>query len=110
MRLTIDVPEPQETMSQACAVPLATRGVRWSESCLGQNAKGTGVCVIHHSGIIKYVGRTDAPTMSFGMRLRREVSRNCSKRGALLSQTRFAVGASRHYGVGRDDKEESYAC
>ena len=78
MRLTIDVPEPQETMSQACAVPLATRGVRWSESCLGQNAKGTGVYVIHHSGVIKYVGKTDAPTMSFGMRLRREFQETAS--------------------------------
>lgn len=78
MRLTIDIPEPKETMSQACAVPLATRGVRWSESCLGQNAKETGVYVIHHSEVIKYVGKTDAPTMSFGMRLRREFQETAS--------------------------------
>ncbi len=78
MRLTIDVPDAKETMLQACAVPLATRGVRWSESCLGQNAKETGVYVIHHFGVIKYVGKTDAPTMSFGMRLRREFQETAS--------------------------------
>jgi len=78
MRLIIDIPEPKETMSQACAVPLATRGMRWSESCLGQSAKETGVYVIHHCGVIKYVGKTDAPTMSFGMRLRREFHETAS--------------------------------
>lgn len=78
MRLTIEVPDPKETMLQACAVPLATRGVRWSASCLGQNAKETGIYVIHHSGVIKYVGKTDAPTMSYGMRLRREFQQTAS--------------------------------
>jgi len=78
MRMLIDIPEPKETMLQACAVPLAARGVRWSESCLGQNAKDTGVYVIHHSEVIKYVGKTDAPTMSFGMRLRREFQETAS--------------------------------
>jgi len=78
MRLTIDVPEPKDTMLQACPVPLAARGVRWSESCLGQNAKETGVYVIHHAGVIKYVGKTDAPTMSYGMRLRRQFQETAS--------------------------------
>ncbi len=78
MRLTIDIPEPQEAMSHACPVPLAVRGIRWSESCLGQNAKETGVYVIHHSGVIKYVGKTDAPSMSYGMRLRREFQETAS--------------------------------
>jgi hypothetical protein len=78
MRLTIDIPEPQEAISHACPVPLAARGVRWSESCLGQNAKETGVYVIHHSGLIKYVGKTDGPSMSYGMRLRREFQETAS--------------------------------
>jgi hypothetical protein len=78
MRLTIDVPDPKETMLRACAVPLATRGVKWRASCLGQDAKETGVYVIHHVGVIKYVGKTDAPTMSFGMRLRREFQETAS--------------------------------
>lgn len=72
MRLTIDIPDPQEAMSHACLVPLAKRGISWRASCLGENAKETGVYVIHHAGSIKYVGKTDAPTMSFAMRLRRE--------------------------------------
>lgn len=78
MRLTIEVPEPQEAMSHACPVPLAVRGVKWSALCLGQNAKETGVYVIHHAGVIKYVGKTDAPTMSYGMRLRREFQETAS--------------------------------
>ena len=78
MRLIIDIPEPKEATSNAWPVPLAARGVRWSESCLGQNAKETGVYVIHHSGVIKYVGKTDAPTMSYGMRLRREFQETAS--------------------------------
>jgi hypothetical protein len=78
MRLIVEIPNPQEAMTHACPVPLATRGVRWSESCLEQNAKDTGVYVIHHAGIIKYVGKTDAPTMSYGMRLRREFQETAS--------------------------------
>lgn len=78
MRLTIDIPEPQEAISQACPVPLAVRGVKWSASCLGQNAKETGVYVIHHGGVIKYVGNTDGPTMSFGERLRRQFQQSAS--------------------------------
>jgi hypothetical protein len=78
MRLTIDIPEPQEAMSHACPVPLAVRGVKWSASCLWQNAKETGVYVIHHAGVIKYVGKTDGPTMSFGERLRRQFQQGAS--------------------------------
>ena len=78
MRLTIDIPEPQEAMSHACPVPLAARDMRWSGSCLGQIAKETGVYVIHHSGLIKYVGKTDGPSMSYGMRLRREFQETAS--------------------------------
>jgi hypothetical protein len=48
------------------------------ESCLGEKAKETGVYVIHHAGLIKYVGKTNAPTMSFGMRLRREFQESAS--------------------------------
>jgi hypothetical protein len=47
MRLTIDIPDPQQAVSQACPVPLAIKGVTWKESCLGKQAKETGVYVIH---------------------------------------------------------------
>ncbi|MGH9515829.1 MAG: hypothetical protein ACRD3P_09165 [Terriglobales bacterium] len=43
-----------------------------------KNAKETGVYVIHHAGNIKYVGKTDSPTMSFGARLRREFQEGAS--------------------------------
>jgi hypothetical protein len=76
MRLTIDIPETQEAMSHACPVPLAVRGVRWSESCLGQNAKETGVYVIHHCGVQSRARRGVRP-------IRRDRGSNpaqCSKR------------------------------
>jgi len=78
MRLTIDIPKSHDATSRCCPVPLAVRGVKWSALCLGQDAKETGVYVIHHAGVIKYVGKTDAPTMSFGMRLRREFQETAS--------------------------------
>jgi hypothetical protein len=78
MRLTIDIPDPNDVVSKGCPVPLAPDGTRWSESCLGKNAKETGVYVIHHAGIIKYVGKTDSPSMSYGMRLRREFQESAS--------------------------------
>jgi len=78
MRLTIDIPDPQQAISQACAVPLAIKGVTWKESCLGKQAKESGVYVIHHGGAIKYVGKTGSPGMSFGMRLRREFQQTAS--------------------------------
>lgn len=78
MRLTIDIPDPQQAMSQACPIPLAIKGVTWKESCLGKQAKETGVYVIHHGGAVKYVGKTGSPSMSFGMRLRREFQQTAS--------------------------------
>jgi hypothetical protein len=78
MRLTIDIPERREAILNACPVPLTARGGRWSESWLGKTAKETGVYVIHHSGEIKYVGKTDGPSMSYGMRLRREFQETAS--------------------------------
>src|SRR4051794_17809596 len=45
MRLTIDIPEPQQAISRACPVPLAAKGLRWNESCPGESAKEIGVDV-----------------------------------------------------------------
>lgn len=78
MRFTIDIPDPQQAISQACPVPLAIKGVAWKESCLGKEAKESGVYVIHHGGTIMYVGKTGGPGMSFGMRLRREFQQTAS--------------------------------
>jgi len=65
-------------MARACPVPLAIKGVSWKESCLGKQAKESGVYVIHHGGAIIYVGKTGSPGMSFGMRLRREFQQTAS--------------------------------
>lgn len=78
MRLTIDIPERETACAKACPVAIAIKGVKWKASCLGDNAKGTGVYVIHHGGTIKYVGKTGSPGMSFGMRLRREFQQTAS--------------------------------
>jgi hypothetical protein len=78
MRLTIDIPDPQQAVSQACPVPLAIKGVTWKESCLGKQGKESGVYIIHHGGAIVYVGKTGSPGMSFGLRLRREFQQTAS--------------------------------
>jgi hypothetical protein len=78
MRLTIDIPDPQQAISRACPVPIAIKGVTWKEACLGEHAKESGVYVIHHGEAIRYVGKTGSPGMSFGMRLRREFQQTAS--------------------------------
>ena len=72
MTFGITVPSQRELLSAACSVRIARRGESWSESCLGIGSKDQGVYIIHHAGKIKYVGKTDGASMSFGMRLRRE--------------------------------------
>ncbi len=67
-------------MKGGYSVPLARKGDTWSEESLGQFAKDQGVYVIHHDGVVKYVGKTDGPSMSFGMRLRREFQETASQR------------------------------
>jgi hypothetical protein len=78
VQLEIEIPPKEQIVREGCAVGLARKGVSWKESCLGEKAKETGVYVIHHAGLIKYVGKTDAPTMSFGIRLRREFQESAS--------------------------------
>jgi hypothetical protein len=78
MRLTIDIPDSQQAVQMACPVPLAIKSVTWKESCLGKQAKESGVDVIHHGGAIMYVGKTGSPGMSFGARLRREFQQTAS--------------------------------
>jgi len=45
---------------------------------LGPNKKKQGVYVIFHGDQVIYVGKTDGPSMSFGMRLRREFQETAS--------------------------------
>jgi hypothetical protein len=72
MKLQIELPEPDEILKQGCPVPIARQKESWSPTCLGKMAKERGVYVIHHAGIILYVGKTDGPAMNFGRRLRAE--------------------------------------
>jgi hypothetical protein len=78
MRLTIDIPDRELPIAKACPVGIAVKGVKWKASCLADSANETGVYVIHHGGSIMYVGKTGSPTMSFGMRLRREFQETAS--------------------------------
>lgn len=81
MKLTIDIdlPERTEILDSGCPVPIARKGELWSESCLGEMRDKRGVYVIHHNGQIKYVGKTDGPTMYFARRLRREFREQSSQ-------------------------------
>ena len=78
MQLEIEIPTKEQIVCDGCPVPLAGKGARWKESCVGEKAKEIGVYVIHHAGDIKYVGKTDSPGMSFGKRLRREFQQAAS--------------------------------
>lgn len=79
MKLDLIIPSTEQVLTGGLSVPVARRGQRWSETCLGRYAKEQGVYVIHHAERVKYVGKTDGPTMSFGMRLRREFQENASE-------------------------------
>lgn len=72
VKIQVQIPSKKKVLAGGSPVPLAPKGVKWSENSLGRYAKDQGVYVIHHGGKIKYVGKTDGPTMSFGVRLRRE--------------------------------------
>ena len=81
MKLTvcIDLPEREEIVGSGCPVPIARKSEKWNTSCLGNMKKEKGVYVIHHNEKIIYVGKTDGPSMNFGMRLRREFQENASQ-------------------------------
>lgn len=71
MSFRIEVPTLKSIIEKGLPVVLAPRGSSWSELSLGEARNEIGVYVIHHGGVIKYVGKTNRNKMSFGMRLRR---------------------------------------
>ena len=79
MKVEVRVPDMDQVLAQGLRVPLARRGTRWEAACLGSHARHQGVYVIHHDRKVKYVGKTDGPTMYFGMRLRREFQQGASQ-------------------------------
>lgn len=78
VRIEVSVPPPQDLRKSLRDVPIAKRGESWSESCLGPEGKEQGVYVIHHGEKIIYVGKSDGPKMTFGVRLRREFQESAS--------------------------------
>jgi hypothetical protein len=79
MKIVVTVPPDSVPLAEGFDVPLVLRDCPWSPRCLGAHARTRGVYVIHHAGSIKYVGKTDGPTMSFGQRLRREFTEGGSQ-------------------------------
>ena len=79
MKIEIEIPIREQLLEKKFPVPIAKRGTAWSEKCLGSYAKKQGVYLIHHAGELKYVGKTDSPTMTFGIRLRREFQESASQ-------------------------------
>jgi len=69
--MNITIPDKKEIFKSSVSVPIAPRGVSWSQSCLGNIASEKGVYIILYRNSIQYIGKTNGPTMSFGMRLRR---------------------------------------
>lgn len=80
MKVHIQVPANEELLTRGLIVRCAPKGYPWSEGQLGKYAKSKGVYIIHHASSIIYVGKTDSPTMTFGMRLRREFQETASAR------------------------------
>lgn len=72
VRLHVEIPRLDDVLSEGLCVPLAAKGTKWSAKCLGKQGKAVGVYAIHCNGALKYVGKTDGPTMDFSTRLRRE--------------------------------------
>jgi len=80
VKIEVEIPQKEQVLQSGLVVRVARRGESWSEKQLGRYAKEQGVYVICHDDSIKYVGKTDGPTMSFGMRLRREFQETASQR------------------------------
>jgi hypothetical protein len=79
MKIEVGILPREAVLRNGYSVQVAPRGTTWSASPLGPQAKDRGVYVIHHAGRVKYVGKTDALNMSFGMRLRREFQETASQ-------------------------------
>ena len=58
---------------------LAPKGKSWSEKQLADNAKNQGVYILVRGRQILYVGKTDGPSMTFGVRLRREFQESAAQ-------------------------------
>ena len=69
--MKISIPKRKDVFKGSVSVSIAPRGAFWSQTCLGKLAPEKGVYVIHHNNSVKYVGKTNGASMSFGMRLRR---------------------------------------
>lgn len=80
VKIEVEIPGKDKVLAGGYSVPLARKGDTWSGKSLGHYAKDKGVYIIHHAGTVKYVGKTDRPSMSFGMRLRREFQETASQR------------------------------
>ena len=71
MRLDVTTPAKSTVVNRGMPVRVAPNGSSWSELSLGEARSEVGVYIIHHRGVIKYVGKTSGPSMNFGIRLRR---------------------------------------
>ena len=79
MQIKVKIPPKKKILTGGYSVPVAQKGKTWTENTLGLHAKRKGVYIIHHKGKIKYVGKTDGPKTSFGIRLRREFQEGASQ-------------------------------
>lgn len=71
MFFRIRVPTKKRIIADGVDVHLSPIRQSWSPYQLGEKRARIGVYIIHHNCVIKYVGKTNGPTMNFGVRLRR---------------------------------------
>ena len=88
MKIEVNIPSKDEVLANGLEIHLAPKGESWLESSLGPHAKHQGVYVIHHAGVVKYVGKTDGQSMTFAVRLRRALqetaAHGCSRSSSLF--------------------------
>ena len=77
--IKIEVPSLAELLQNGVEVKVAPQGIKWSDQQFLEYAKEKGVYIIYHGGAVKYIGKTDGPSMYFAKRLRREFSESASQ-------------------------------
>lgn len=80
MNISVVTPFRSAVVGRGIQVDLAPLGEKWSELPVGELRSSVGVYVIHHDGLIKYVGKTSGRTMNFGKRLRRHFQQSAAGR------------------------------
>ena len=92
MQIQIDIPDKKAILNSGLTIPVAGPRQSWSELRLNEYRHMRGVYVIHHDNRIRYIGKTDGPTMTFAVRLRREFQYSAAQgKGVYAKLAKLAI-------------------